>query len=78
MSSTSILRNGPLQFEYKAMIFSGPTRRIEVTFQRRQVTMQIVKYHHESEGHKIGVNYQLNYLRERYMVIKLNGREAVK
>ena len=43
---------------------------------RHPVTQLIVKYHHESEGHEMGVNFTLNRLRERYMVV--NGRELIK
>ena len=43
---------------------------------RHPVTQLIVKYHHETEGHEMGVNFTLNHLRERYMVV--NGRELVK
>ncbi len=30
---------------------------------RHPVTQLIVKYHHESEGHEMGVNFTLNHLR---------------
>ena len=43
---------------------------------RHPETELIVKYHHESEGHEMGVNFTLNHLRERYMVA--NGRELLK
>ena len=43
---------------------------------RDPVTQLIVKYHHESEGHEMGVNLTLSHLRERHMVV--NGRELVK
>ena len=43
---------------------------------RHPVTQLIVRYHHEREGHEMGVNFTLNHLRERYMVV--NGRELVK
>ena len=43
---------------------------------RHPVTKLIVKYHHESEGHRMGVNFTLNHLRERYHVV--HGREMVK
>ena len=36
----------------------------------------IVKYHHETEGHERGLNYTLNHLREKYVVVQ--GRETVK
>lgn len=35
-----------------------------------------MKYHHETEGHRMGVNFTLNHLRERYHVV--HGREMVK
>ena len=40
------------------------------------VTKLIVKYHHEREGHEMGVNFTLNHLREKYFVIQ--GRQQVK
>ena len=40
---------------------------------RNHVTRLVVKYHHESEGHQMGVNY---YLREKYLVIHV--REEAK
>ena len=40
------------------------------------VTRLIVKYHHENEGHEMGVNFTLNHLREKYFV--LHGRQQVK
>ena len=43
---------------------------------RHPVTKLIVKHHHESEGHRMGVNFTLNPLRERYHVV--HGREMVK
>ena len=36
----------------------------------------IVKYHHETEGHEMGVNFTLNHLREKYFVVQ--GRQQVK
>lgn len=36
----------------------------------------IVRYHHEQKGHEMGVNYTLNYLREKYFFI--HGRQEVK
>jgi hypothetical protein len=43
---------------------------------RHPVTKLIVKYHHESEGHRMGLNFTLSHLRERYHVV--HGREMVK
>ena len=43
---------------------------------RNHVTRLVVKYHHESEGHQIGVNYTISYLWEKYLVIHV--REEVK
>ena len=36
----------------------------------------LVKYHHEKEGHQMGLNYTLNHLRESYIVV--HARETVK
>ena len=43
---------------------------------KHPVTRLIVKYHHEIEGHEMGVNYTLNHLREKYHVI--HSRQEVK
>ena len=43
---------------------------------RNHVTRLIVQYHHESEGHQMGVNYTINHLREKYLVIHV--REEVR
>ena len=43
---------------------------------KHPVTELIVKDHHETEGHEMGLNYTLNHLREKFMVI--HARETVK
>jgi hypothetical protein len=43
---------------------------------KHPVTELIVKYHHEKEGHQMGLNYTLNHLRESYIVV--HARETVK
>ena len=43
---------------------------------KHHVTELILKYHHETEGHEMGLNYTLNHLREKYIVV--HGRETVK
>ena len=43
---------------------------------KHPVTRLIVKYHHEIEGHEMGVNYTLNHLRKKYHVI--HSRQEVK
>ena len=43
---------------------------------RHHITKLIVKYHHESEGHRMGVNFTLNHLQQRYHVV--HGREMAK
>ncbi|KAL9987286.1 hypothetical protein ACROYT_G001568 [Oculina patagonica] len=43
---------------------------------RNHVTRLIVQYHHESEGHQMGVNYTINHLQEKYLVMHV--REEVK
>lgn len=40
------------------------------------VTKLIVKYHHETEGREMGVNFTLNNFREKYFVAQ--GRQQVK
>ena len=43
---------------------------------KHPVTELIVKYHHETEEHEMGLNYTLNHLREKYVVV--HARETVK
>lgn len=43
---------------------------------KNQVTGLIVKYYHESEGHRMGLNYTINHLRTKYFVV--HAREQVK
>lgn len=43
---------------------------------KNHVTALIVKYYHESEGHRMGVNFTINHLREKYLVIHV--RQEVK
>ena len=43
---------------------------------KHYVTELILKYHHETEGHEMGLNYTLNHLREKYIVV--HGREIGK
>ena len=40
------------------------------------VTKLIVKYHHETEGHEMGMNFTLNHLQEKYFVVQ--RRQQVK
>ena len=41
---------------------------------KHPITELVVKHHHEIEGHELGLNYTLNHLREKYLVV--HGREA--
>ena len=43
---------------------------------KHAVSEPIVKYHHETEGHEMGLNYTLNHLYKKYIVVC--GRETVK
>ena len=43
---------------------------------KNHVTRLIVKYHHERENHQMGVNYTINHIREKYLVIYV--RQEVK
>ena len=36
----------------------------------------VAKYHHESEHHEMGVNFTINHLREKYLVV--HARQEVK
>ena len=39
---------------------------------KNHVTKLIVKYYHESEGHCMGVNYTINHLQEKFLVIHVH------
>ena len=43
---------------------------------KNHVTNLVVKYHHESEHHEMGVNVTTNHLREKYLVV--HARQEVK
>ena len=43
---------------------------------KNHVTNLVVKYHHESEHHEMGVNFTINHLREKYLVV--HARQEVK
>ena len=43
---------------------------------RNHVTGPIVKYYHELEGHQMGLNYTIDHVREKYLVVHV--REQVK
>ena len=43
---------------------------------RNRVKGLIVKYHHELEGHQMGLTYRINHVREKYLVVLV--REQVK
>lgn len=43
---------------------------------KNHVTNLVVKYHHESEHHEMGVNFTINHLREKYLVA--HARQEVK
>ena len=43
---------------------------------RNHVTRLIVKYYHELEGHQMGLNYTINHVHEKYLVVHV--REQVK
>ena len=36
----------------------------------------IIKYYHELEGHQMGLNYTINHVQEKYLVVHV--REQVK
>ena len=35
----------------------------------KMVTRLIIKYYHELEGHQMGLNYTINHVREKYLVV---------
>ena len=43
---------------------------------RNHVTRLIIKYYHELEGHQMGLNYTINHVHEKYLVVHV--REQVK
>ena len=42
----------------------------------KMVTRLIIKYYHELEGHQMGLNYTINHVREKYLVVHV--RKQVK
>ncbi len=79
LNLTPILKNGLMRSNTRLRYSEELTDNVKYPIilpKRHPVTQLIVKYHHESEGHEMGVNFTLNHLRERYMVV--NGRELVK
>ena len=42
---------------------------------RNHVTQLIVKYYHELEGYQMGLNYTINNMREKYLVIHVREQE---
>ena len=55
-SNTRLRYSGDLTYNLKYYI---------ILPKQHPVTQLIVKYHHESEGHEMGINFTLNHLRER-------------
>ena len=47
-----------------------------ILLKRNHVTGLIVKYYHKLEGHQMGLNYTINHVREKYLVVHV--REQVK
>ena len=43
---------------------------------RNHVTGLIIKYYHELEGHQMGLNYTIDHVREKYLVVHV--RKQVK
>ena len=43
---------------------------------RNHATRLIIKYYHELEGHQMGLNYTINHVREKYLVVHV--RKQVK
>ena len=79
LSLTPILVNGILRANTRLRYAEDLSEDIKYPIilpKKHAVTKLIVKYHHEIEGHKMGVNYTLNHLREKYFVI--HGRQHVK
>ena len=66
-SSTRLRHADDLPYEVKCPI---------ILPKRNHVTRLIVKNYHESEGHQMGLNYAINHLREKYLVVHV--REQVK
>ena len=66
-SKTRLQNEDDLPYEVKCPI---------ILPKRNQVTGLIAKYYHESEGHRMGLIYTINHLREKYFVV--HAREQVK
>ena len=43
---------------------------------KHPTTVLIVKYHHKKEGHEMGLNYTLNHICDKYLIV--HAREMVK
>ena len=79
LTFTPILIDGLLRSNTRLRYAEYLPHRVEypvILPKKHPVTELIVKYHHEKEGHQIRLNYTLNHLRERYIVVHV--RETVK
>ena len=79
LNLTPIWRDGLLRSNTRLQYSTELTDEVKYPIllpKRHPVTRLIVKYYHENEGHRMGVTFTLNHLRERSHVV--HGREMVK
>ena len=79
LTLTPILMDGLLRSNTRLRYAEHLPNRVKypvILPKKHPVTELIVKYHHEKEGHQMGLNYTLNHLRESYIVV--HARETVK
>ena len=79
LTFTPILADGLLIFNTRLRYAENSPNSVKypVIFPKKHpVTKLIIKYHHEKEGHQMGLNYTLNHLRERYIIVY--ARETAK
>ena len=79
LTLTPILMDGLLRSNTRLRYAEHLPNRVKypvILPKKHPVTELIVKYHHEKEGHQMGLNYTLSHLRESYIVVL--ARETVK
>ncbi|CAB4038031.1 Hypothetical predicted protein [Paramuricea clavata] len=79
LTLTPILMDGLLRSNTRLRYAEHLPNRVKypVILPKKYPVMElIVKYHHEKEGHEMGLNYILNHLRESYIVV--HAQEKVK
>ena len=79
LKSSSILDRGLMRSNTRLQNADGISKDISFPIilpKKNHVTSLVVKYHHEAEHYEMGINFTINYLRERYIVVR--ARQEVK